>query len=123
MDVRMQGLAPGMEDCGDAKLRAKMLGIGRDGGERLGRGAKQDRVDDGLVLKGDLTSWCRQSEDDVEIWHRQKLGLPIGEPGDARSSLALRAMAIAAGNGRRPLPALWANPVMGSWRVGAGIFL
>jgi hypothetical protein len=35
-------------------LGAEMLGIGRDGGERLGRGAKQDRIDDRLVLKRDL---------------------------------------------------------------------
>jgi hypothetical protein len=33
---------------------AEMLGIGRDDGERLGRGAKQDRVDDRLVLERDL---------------------------------------------------------------------
>jgi hypothetical protein len=28
-----------------------MLGIGRDGGERLGRRAEQDRIDDRLVLE------------------------------------------------------------------------
>jgi hypothetical protein len=32
-------------------------------------------------------------------------------------------MPVAATNGRRPLAALWADPVMGSWRAGIGIFL
>ncbi|SDK05612.1 hypothetical protein SAMN05216338_108314 [Bradyrhizobium sp. Rc2d] len=47
----LQGLAPGMEDGGHAELGAKMLGVGRDGGERLGRGAEQDGVDHRLVLE------------------------------------------------------------------------
>ena len=54
MDVRMmlQGLAPGVEDQGHAELGTEMPGIGRDGGERLGGGAEQDRVDSGLDLVG-----------------------------------------------------------------------
>jgi hypothetical protein len=33
----LQGLPPGVEDGGYPELCAKMLGISRDGGERLGR--------------------------------------------------------------------------------------
>jgi hypothetical protein len=82
MDVWMvlQGLTPGMEHRGDADLRAQMLGIGGDGGERLGRGAEQDCIDGGLVLEGDRTDRRRQGEDDVKVRHWQQLGLPIREP-------------------------------------------
>src|SRR6476646_9947279 len=43
MDVRMmlQGLTPGVKYHGHAELGAEMLGIGRDGGECLGRRAEQ----------------------------------------------------------------------------------
>ena len=69
-----------MEHRGDAYLGAEMARIGGDGGERLGGGAEQDRVDDGLVLESDRTCRRRQGEDDVEIRHRQQFGLPLSEP-------------------------------------------
>ena len=42
MDMRvvLQGLSPGVQNHGHAELRAEMLGISRDGSERLGRRAK-----------------------------------------------------------------------------------
>ena len=72
MNVRMvlQGLTPGMEHRGNTDLRAQMLWIGGDGGERLSDGAEQDRIDGGLVLEGDLARQHRQGEDDVEVRHR-----------------------------------------------------
>ncbi len=93
----LQGLAPGVEHGDDADLGAEMLGIGGDGAQRLGRGAEQDGVDDGLVLEGDLGDRRRQGEDDVEVRHRQQLGLPGREPFGAGQPLALRAVAVAAG--------------------------
>ena len=83
---------------------------------RLGRGLEQEVVDHGLVLEGDVGDRGRQREHDMEVGHRQQLGLALGEPVPGRRALALRAVPVAAGNGRRPLPALWADPVMGSWR-------
>src|SRR3977135_1019467 len=55
-DVRMmlQGLAPSVENHGHAELGAEMLGIGRDGGECLGRRAEKDRASGGLVLGSDF---------------------------------------------------------------------
>ena len=70
MRVVLQGLAPGVENHGDAELGAEMLGIGGDGGERLGRRAEQDRVDNSLVLEGDLGHRRRQCEYDVEVGYR-----------------------------------------------------
>jgi hypothetical protein len=107
---------------GEADARAQMPGIGGDGRQRLGGGAKQEVVDGGLVVERDLGDRRRQGEDDVVIGDRQQIGLALGEPLTRRCALTLRAMPIAAGNGRRPLPALWADPVMGSWRAGIGIF-
>ena len=84
--------------------------------DRLGGRLEQDVVDDRLVLQRDGGNCCRHREDDVEIRHRQQLGLTIGKPLGASQALALRAVPVAAANGRRPLAALWATPVMGSWR-------
>ncbi len=65
----LQGLAPGVENRGNAELGAEMLWIGGDGGERLGCRAHQDGIDDGLVLEGDLGGCRRQGEDDMEVGH------------------------------------------------------
>ena len=99
MDVRMvvQVLAPGVEHGDEADLGAEMLGIGGDPAQRLGRRSEQDGVDRLLVLEGDLGDRRRQGEDDVEVGHRQQLGLPGGEPFGAGLPLALRAVPVAAG--------------------------
>ena len=124
VDMRMMGQrrAPGVQHGGEADARAQMLRVGGDGGQRLGGGPEQEVVDGGLVLERDGADRSRQGEDDVIVGNRQELGLAVFEPLPRRGSLALRAVAVAAGNGRRPLPALWAHPVMGSWRTGVGVF-
>ena len=116
VDVRMVGQrrAPGVQDGGEADAPAQMLRIIGDGGECLRGGPEQEVVDGGLVVAGDGADRSRQGEDDVVIGNRQKLGLAVFEPLPRRGGLALRAMPVAAGNGRRPLPALWAKFVMGS---------
>ena len=98
MDVRMmlQGLAPGAENHGHAELGAEVPGIGGDGGECLGRGAEQDRVDNGLVLERDLAHQRRQCEDDMKVRHRQQFGLPIREPLGLRQPLAFGTVTVAA---------------------------
>ena len=78
-------------------LRAQMPGIGGNSGERLSGGAKQDPIDGGLVLEGDLARQRRQGKDDVEILHRQQFGLSVHEPFGARQPLALGTMTVAAG--------------------------
>ena len=61
-------------------------------------------------------------EDDMEVADRQQVGFTLGQPGARSGALAFGAMAIAAGNGRRPLAALWVDPVMGSWLTSISIF-
>jgi hypothetical protein len=52
MNVRMmqEVLAPGVEHAEETDLRAEMLGIGRNLQQSGGGGAKQEIVDDFLVL-------------------------------------------------------------------------
>ncbi len=80
MGMMLQGLAPGVQDGGDAKLGSEMPWIGGDSRERLGGRAHQDGIDDSLVLEGDRGRGRRQREDDVEVGYGQKLGLPGSEP-------------------------------------------
>src|SRR5262245_40048884 len=49
------------------------------------------------LLAHDLGDWRGQRKDDMEVGHRQQLGLPRGEPFGAGQALALRAVPVAAG--------------------------
>ena len=98
MDMRMVGecLPPCMQDGNEAKLTADMLGIGGDGLQRLGHGVEQNGVDQRLVLVSYRRDLGWQGEHDVEIWHRQQIGLTGGQPLIARTTLAFGAMPVAA---------------------------
>ena len=99
VDVRVMGhgRAPGMEHRGDADAGAEVLGVGGDRGQGLGRGLKQQVVDDGLVLVGDSGDRTGQSEHNMEVWHRQQVSLARRQPALCHSPLALRAVPVAAG--------------------------
>src|SRR6266853_1387229 len=99
MDVWMmvQVLAPGMEHGDDADFGAEMPGIAGNLAQRLGRGSEQDGVDRLLVLERDLGHRRRQRKHDMEVRHRQQLGLASLQPFGAGLALALRAMPVAAG--------------------------
>ena len=109
VDVRVvgEGRTPGVQQGGEADARAQMLRVGGDCGQRLGGNPEQEVVDGGLVVERDSADRSRQGEDDVIVGNRQKLRLAVCEPLPRRGRLALGAVAIAAGNGKRPLPALW----------------
>src|SRR5208283_616496 len=91
---------------------AEALGIGGDGERCLGRRLHQQVVDHALVVVGNVTQLARQRVHDVKVGDRQELRFAIGQPSARRRSLALRTMPVTVGNGRRPLPALWAKFVM-----------
>jgi hypothetical protein len=99
MSVRMvdQCRSPAMQHGGEPDLRAKVLGVGRDGDQGFGGGFEQQVVDDSLVLIGDVGDRSWQREDDVEMGHGQELGLAVGQPFFASGGLALWAMPIATG--------------------------
>src|SRR6516165_10017491 len=60
-------------------------------------GLEQQVVDHGLVLIGDLRDLVWHGEHDVEVRHRQQLGLALGEPLLRRRALTLWTMPVAAG--------------------------
>src|SRR5215471_4812658 len=93
-----------------------MTGVGGDCDHRLGGRPEQQVVNLRLVVKGDVGDLGGHGEDHVEVADRQQICLACGEPLACHRPLTFGAVPIPAANGRRPLPALWANPVMGSWR-------
>ena len=50
MGMVEKGLSPGMEHGEESDLRAQMLGVGRDGAQRLPGSPEQNVVDDLLIL-------------------------------------------------------------------------
>jgi hypothetical protein len=80
----------------EADLGTQVPGIGGDGLERRGGGPEQDVVDHALVLQGDGGDRFGDGEDDVEIGHRQQVGLARLEPFGPRQGLALRTVPITA---------------------------
>lgn len=82
MQMRMEGkrLAPGVKHCEESDLCAQMLGISRDGTQRLAGSPEQNVVDDLLVLQGNGGDGLRYSEDNVKILGVEKLGLTVFQP-------------------------------------------
>jgi hypothetical protein len=84
-----------MQDCGDADLRAEVLGIGGNRQHGIRRGLEQKRVDDGLVLVSDGSDLGGQRKDGMEIRDLEQLGLALLHPGKCLTALTFRAMTIA----------------------------
>jgi hypothetical protein len=96
MRVMQQVLPPRMQDCNEADLSAKMLGISCNGAQGLGCGLEQDVVDHRFVLERDGCDFLWDGEYHVEVFDRQKFSLPVLEPLVTRERLALWAMSVAA---------------------------
>jgi hypothetical protein len=86
-----------VQDGEETDIGAEMFGVARNGEQRFGGGAKQDVIDDRLILIGDGGQLRRHGEDDVEVFHWQEFAFALGKPLGALLALAFRAMAIAAG--------------------------
>ena len=94
--VVIEVLAPAVQDGSNADVGAEVLGLGRDGGERLGRGRKQQSIDLGLVLVGDRADCGWQREHHVEVRHRQQFGFARRKPRLGGRPLALGAVPVTA---------------------------
>ena len=86
-----------MQHRGEANASTEMPRVGRNRGQRLGRGLEQKIVDQRLVLVGDIGDGDRQCEHHVEVWHRQQFGFALSKPLTCSSALTLWAVSIAAG--------------------------
>ena len=80
MGMKQQVLSPTMEYSEKADLGSQMFGIGSDGGQGLGRGAKQNAVDDLLVLVSDGSDLFGDGEDDMKIVWRENFGRSLLDP-------------------------------------------
>lgn len=111
-----------MEHGGHADERAKMLRIGGDRQHRFGCRLEQQIVDQCLVVEGNAGDLGWQCEDDVEVSHRQEIGLALGKPGASGSTLALRTVSVAAGIvGDPPLSAILTGFDMSTQGSGAAV--
>jgi hypothetical protein len=92
MRVMLEGLSPGVEHTQETDLGAEMLGIGGNLHQGRGAGAKQEVVDDLLVLQSQPRQLVGNREDDMDVVHRQQLPAASGEPLVASVGLALWAV-------------------------------
>lgn len=97
MQMRMMQkvLSPGVKDCEKAYLRAKVFRIGCDRAQSFRSSSKEDVVNDALVLKSNHRELLWQSEDDMEVFDGQQIGLSISKPAGFRQRLTLGAVPIA----------------------------
>jgi hypothetical protein len=68
MEVVVELLSPGVEDCGETEAGSEVFGIGGGLQEGLGDSAEENVVNEGLVLKGKRgEERVVQSEDNVIV--------------------------------------------------------
>src|ERR1700680_1452165 len=98
MDVRMKSelLSPGVQHAEEADLRTEVFWITCDLQKRFRTRAKQEIVDDLLILQGEWRQLARQGEDHMHIPRREKLLATRRKPAVASTGLTLRAVPVAA---------------------------
>ena len=99
VDVRMVShlLRPGMQDGQQADFPPEMFGVGRQGQESLGDGAKKDGITTPLVGSEELVEFIRDGKDDVEVWDGQQIGLSAVHPAFCGQELTGGTMSVPAG--------------------------
>jgi hypothetical protein len=94
--MSQQVLSPGMEYREESDLGPQMSGIAGNFQKGFRAGAKQEVIEDLLVLQRQWGELVRQSKDNMDIGNRQKFTLPGHDPLVASAALTLGTMAIAA---------------------------
>ena len=95
--MEVQVLPPAMQHGEKAELHAQTFGIPGNGEQRLGGGAEEDVVDGLFVEEGDSGDGLGEGEDHMEVLGGQQLCAALLQPFLACPTLALVAMAVAAG--------------------------
>ncbi len=99
MDLRGESefLIPGMQNAAEADLGAEVLGIAGNFQKRLRTGAKQEIVEDLLVLQGQWRQLPRKREDHMHIARREKFSPASGDPAFPGGGLTFRTVPVTAG--------------------------
>ena len=97
MRVKFEFLTPGMQHAEEADFSTEMLGIARDFEKGFRTGAKQEIVEDFLVLQDQRSQMTRKREDNMDVLRRKKFPTTLFQPTFASSCLTLRAVAISTG--------------------------
>src|SRR5712692_1131301 len=99
MHMRMESefLIPVMENAEEADLGAEVFGIAGDFKKRLRTGAKQEIVDDLLVLQGQWCQLTRKREDHMHVACRKKFSPTCGDPPFPGRGLTFRTVPVTAG--------------------------
>jgi hypothetical protein len=96
MRMKFEFLSPGVQHAEEADFCTKMLGIARDLEKSFRTGAKQEVVDDTLVLQNQWGQMTGKREDYMHITGRKKFSAALFQPAIASARLTLRAMPISA---------------------------
>jgi len=96
MRMKFEFLSPTVQHAEEADFCTEMLGIARDFQKGFRTGAKQEVVEDLLVLQDQRGQMTRKREDHMDVTRREKLLLTRCEPAIASSCLTLRAVPISA---------------------------
>ena len=94
MWVGREFLTPGMQNTEEADFCTKMLGIACDFQKGFRAGAKQEVVDDLLVLQHQRGQVTRKREDHMDVTRRKKFPATLFQPTFPSTCLTLRAMPI-----------------------------
>jgi len=99
VQVEMLGeiLSPGVQDRRAAEVAAEMAGIAPEGGQGVGDGVEEQRVEDAGIALGERVERVRQGKDQMEVLDGQQFGAASIEPPCLGERLALGTVAIAAG--------------------------
>src|SRR6266566_5125184 len=99
MDMRVgrELLTPGMQNAAEADFRTEVLGIAGHFEKSFRTGAKQEIVEDFLVLQDQGGQRTRKRENHMDVTRGEKLLATRCEPAVASSCLALWTVPIAAG--------------------------
>lgn len=103
-----EGLAPRVEERGDADGAAEVTRIASEGEQGVRGGAEEERVDHARIALRQGIERVRESEDDVEVGNGQQVGLAGRQPPLRGQRLALGVGTTANDRGSGPLSrALW----------------
>jgi len=97
MRVKFEFLSPAVQHAEEADFRAEMLGIACYFQKGFRAGAKQEVVDDLLVLQHQRGQVTRKREDHMDVTRRKKFPATLFQPTFPSTCLTLRAMAISTG--------------------------